>query len=100
MSRIIIDFKHDDVMQPKPWPVAVKDGTVTSGLGTDDGANLIGFGEPGAQSVTVYLEDVIDDPSRAVGLSPTFAGGASGLFEWGYVVAEIQVTDPSDVAAS
>lgn len=97
MSSLIINFESLPDLST-PWPVAVKDGVVTSGLGKDDGARLVGFGEQGEYHIAVYPEQVIDDPALAVGLVPTFANG--NLFEWSVKVSSVQVTDASDVVPS
>lgn len=86
----VIHFEHKDIHDPAPWPVAVDgENTVQSGLGRDDGARLIGFGPLGAQRVTVFAEDAIQDPARVVGLAPTFADG--NMFSWNMPVSELVI---------
>ena len=93
MSKLIIDFQHTDVMQPRPWAIGVDaDNDVTSGLGPDDGARLIGFGTQGEQSVSVWPEDARKDPASVVGLVPTFSDG-DNMFEWQHVVGELTIIE-------
>jgi hypothetical protein len=88
MSTILY-FKHEDVMTPKPWPVAIDgNGFVLSGLGSDDGSKLVGFGPKGAFTVTVIRKDMT--PENVVGLVPTFSDG-NGFFEWALEVQEVVV---------
>lgn len=95
MSKIIIEFEHTDVMSPRPWPVGINEqAVVTSGLGPDDGATLIGFGPKGAQEITVWLVAASEKPEIVKGLVPTFASrDGSGLFEWSIPIAEIRFLD-------
>jgi hypothetical protein len=76
----------------RPWPIAVnEDMTVASGLGSDDGARLIGFQVEGIQSIEVFATEWRVDLSLAVGLEPVFASG--GLFVMrGKVVSAEEVT--------
>lgn len=97
MSKLIINFEAQPDLSV-PWPVGVENGTVTSGLGNDDGARLVGFGKQGEYHIDVFPEAVINDPSLAVGLVPTFANGT--LFEWGVKVSSVDVIDASDVVPS
>lgn len=88
--KMLIEFAHHDVMKARPWPVAIdKDDTVTSGLGRDDGAGLLGFQEQGVQRVTVTIEEVMEDPGLAVGLYPVFANG--GVFAWALPIRSVTV---------
>lgn len=92
MSKLIIEFQHEDVMQPRPWPVGVNaDDIVTSGLGHDDGARLLGFGLQGEQTVTVFPDAARKDPASIVGLVPTFSSAGGGMFEWSHPVREMGV---------
>jgi hypothetical protein len=99
---MIITFVHDDIHQPRPWPVAVDEhNDVTSGLGPDDGARLIGFGPQSSETAVVYPDDVRGDPTLALGLVPSFSDGR-GLFAWNLLVAEVSVrrTEPESAAPS
>ena len=89
---MIIHFEMDKNFRT-PWPVQVDEqSVVTSGLGHDDGANLLGFGPLGEQRVTVYPIAVWEDPSIAVGLVPSFAAkDGKGPFEWQCVVSEVLI---------
>jgi len=94
MSKLIIEFQHEDVMQPRPWPVGVSaDDIVTSGLGHDDGARLLGFGPLGEQNVTVSPEAARTDPQSVIGLAPTFSNVGGNMFEWRYLVRELTVIE-------
>lgn len=98
MSKLIIAFQNLDVMQPHPWPVGINDeDIVTSGLGDDDGAKILGFGTLGEQSVSVWIEEARRDPASVVGLAPTFSN-RGGFFEWQHVVAELSVIEPDPEA--
>lgn len=94
MSKLIIDFQHDDVMQPKPWPVTIDENNdATSGLGNDDGARLVGFGESGSVGSALILpEDARKDPASVIGLVPTFSTG-TGLFWWQHAVRGLTVVE-------
>jgi hypothetical protein len=93
-NKAIITFESPDVMASKPWPIGIDvNDNVTSGLGKDDGARLIGFGELGKQYVSVLIEDARDNPESVKGLVPTFAKDG-GLFEWSIPVAEFTLTEP------
>lgn len=93
MKKMILEFEHHDVMEPKPWPVAInEENDVTSGLGTDDGARLIGFGMLGEQHVEVWPEHAWADPQLVVGLAASFAT-PSGMFEWALKVQSIKVVE-------
>ena len=88
-KRVIIQFETADDGR-RPWPVGVDpDGTVTSGLGPDDGAKLIGFGPLGENRVTVWPGDAVEDPASVVGLVATF--GKGNFFEWAIPIAELRV---------
>jgi hypothetical protein len=83
----IIKFQTEDVMQPQPWPIGVDDdGKVTSGLGPDDGAHLVGFGPRDEWTITVLRSQMT--PENVVGLSPTFSDG-HGLFQWRNLVSAV-----------
>lgn len=90
---LIIEFQHHDVLEPRPWPVAVdSQGIVTSGLGPDDGATLIGFGPKGEQRITVWLVAASQKPEIVKGLVPSFSDiNGKGLFEWSIPIAELTV---------
>jgi hypothetical protein len=89
---MLIHFKMAEDFRT-PWPVQVDEhGTVTLGLGPDDGANLLGFGPLGEQRITVFPIAVFEDPSIAVGLVPTFASkDGKGPFEWQCIVDEVLI---------
>lgn len=89
MSKIIIHFEQQDVHQPQPWPIGITDGTVTSGLGKDDGATLIGFAERGTYVVKVFAKAAEADPASVVGLVPVFGNG--GMFNWDIPVRSMEV---------
>ena len=79
MSRLVIDLKRDDdIMVPAPWPIGLEDGVVTSGLGHDDGAVLIGFAKKDEQSLA-YMPEQID----------TISDG-KGFFNWNIPVRGIR----------
>jgi hypothetical protein len=60
----------------RPWPISVDaDMSVMSGLGQDDGARLIGFQQPGVQSVVLMASAWVQDLDAAVGLEPVFSNG-------------------------
>jgi len=96
----VLDFKHEDVNEPRPWPVGIKDGIVTSGLGDDDGSTLIGFAIQGEQRA-VFLADQIEaidwDQDELV---PVFSN-AGGFFNWDIPIRGIRKievsTDPAHV---
>lgn len=91
MSRLIITFESLGVHQPQPWPIGIDENNiVTSGLGRDDGATLIGFGVQRNYHVDVYASEIREHPEKAVGLVPTFAT-ASGMFEWSIRIKEVSV---------
>jgi hypothetical protein len=86
---VTLVFKHEEMMKPKPYNVTLdKDYIAVHGLGQDDGAKLIGFGLKGSQTVTVFVDDFKDEPSRAIGLVPSFSDG-HGLFEWALEVGDV-----------
>ena len=90
MSRLVIDLKRDDdIMVPAPWPIGLEDGVVTSGLGHDDGAVLIGFAKKDEQSLAYMPEqiDTIDWDSEE--LVPVFSDG-KGFFNWNIPVRGIR----------
>lgn len=90
--RMIIQFQHEDVMEPKPWPVVVDENwEVTSGLGYDDGSFLLGFGPAGEQEITVYPRDVVKNPKLAEGLTATFSGKDGKFFLWNIPVASVGI---------
>jgi hypothetical protein len=90
MSRLIIAFESVAIHRSQPWPVGVDDNDiVTSGLGKDDGAKLVGFGELGDNRITVFPDAVRRDPELAVGLVPTFSDGS--FFEWALRIKEVTV---------
>lgn len=91
MKQITITLDQTDVMKPRPWPIRLDaDYKVTSGLGQDDGALLVGFGPAGQQTITVYAEQAVADPASVVGLTATFSDG--NLFLWGIPVKTFVVS--------
>jgi len=92
----VLDFKHEDVNEPRPWPVGIKDGIVTSGLGDDDGAALIGFAIQGEQRA-VFLADQIEaidwDQDELV---PVFSN-AGGFFNWDIPIRGIRKIEVAEV---
>jgi hypothetical protein len=93
MAKTIIKFESEGLSQSHPWPVGLdENNVVTSGLGPDDGAILIGFGERGQYSIDVVAEDACKNPDSVVGLVPTFVKGGS-MFEWTCIVAELTVSE-------
>jgi len=87
MSKTILYFKNEDVMKPQPWPVAYDiAGIVTSGLGPDDGAFLVGFGPVDEFRITVLRADAT--PENVLGLAPTFSAGGH-FFKWALEVREL-----------
>jgi hypothetical protein len=60
----------------RPWPISVDENmTVVGGLGEDDGSRLIGFQQPGVQSVVLMASAWVQDLDAAVGLEPVFSNG-------------------------
>lgn len=97
MSKIVIDFKHEDVHQPRPWPVGIVDGIATSGLGQDDGAILVGFAKEGVQGLSYMPEEIESIDFDAQNIVPIFSN-AGGLFNWnlpirGFRTIEEVITD-------
>lgn len=89
--KMLIHFEHTDVMQPVPWAVAIDhEHMVTSGLGHEDGAFLVGFGPKDEQRITVLLEDAQENPETVVGLVPTFTRNGK-LFVWNLAVTRLEV---------
>lgn len=101
MNALVIDLKRDDdIMVPAPWPIGIDaDNKVTSGLGNDDGAILIGFAKAGEQGLTHYTEDIDAIDWDAEELVPVFSKDG-GFFNWNIPVRGIRkievavVTDP------
>ena len=92
MSKIVIDFKHEDVHQPKPWPVGIADGIVTSGLGKDDGAVLIGFAKADTQALAFMPEEIDTIDFEAEDIVPVFSANG-GFFNWNLPVRGIRVIE-------
>lgn len=91
MSLVIHFVRPEDPAARHPWPVAV-DGNnrVQSGLGSDDGATLMGFEKPGSHSLEVMVADAIEKPELVLGLHPIF-GGSGGMFSWALEVQQLEV---------
>ena len=92
MSKIVIDFKHEDVHQPKPWPIGITDEIVTSGLGNDDGAQLIGFAKKGEQVLAYFLEDTDDIDFETQDIVPVFSANG-GFFNWDIPIRGIRTIE-------
>lgn len=74
MSQYLISQSHGDVSKPAPWPVLVdEEGKVLSGLGSDDGSQLLGFQHGDVQQVVLWFADFQVLPATAVGLVPVFS---------------------------
>lgn len=90
MSKLIIDFKHDDVMQPKPWPVAINDDNkVTSGLGNDDGATWNGFARKGEMGFFAAPTDFATIDFEAEDIVPVFTKD-DVMFNWDIPIRAIR----------
>lgn len=92
MSKIVIDFKHEDVHQPRPWPIGITDEIVTSGLGNDDGAQLIGFAKKDEQVLAYFLEDADDIDFEAEDIVPVFSADG-GFFNWNLPIRGIRTIE-------
>lgn len=101
MKRMIITYDMQEDTKVTPWPIGLAEERlpqdeqrtrwkVTSGLGPDDGAILVGFGPLTEQRVTVFPEAAAADPASVVGLAASFSDGA-GFFEWAIPVAELSI---------
>ena len=101
--RMIISFVNEDIHRPQPWPVGLDENpvpgfesvthwVVSSGLGNDDGAVLVGFGPIHEQHISVLPEVAIDQPHLIEGLAATFSKDG-GFFEWAIPVKELSVRD-------
>lgn len=93
MTRLLIEFKHDNVNMPKPWPVAVTDHIVTSGLGPDDGSFLVGFGTEGAYTVEVLYDDAVVHPHKVEGLVPVLVDHGQVMFNWDLPIKTMKVIE-------
>jgi hypothetical protein len=91
-ETLLLSYQRDDVKQPQPWPVAVdlQTSLVTSGLGPDDGAFLIGFGPAGEQRITVYLAAAVEKPEVVTGMTATFSKD-DNLFLWNIPIADAKI---------
>ncbi|WP_025157233.1 hypothetical protein [Leifsonia aquatica] len=88
--KAVIHLEHNDPHDRAPWPIGIDENKrVTSGLGPDDGASLIGFGPAGSYDVTVFAEAALANPESVVGLVATFGNG--GMFSWNVPVARLEV---------
>lgn len=96
MTRIVIDFQHTDINEPMPWPLGINDElVVTSGLGPDDGAILIGFGPRGHSretGITRHPVDALNEPGALVGMTASFSKDGN-LFEWDLPIRGIRVIE-------
>lgn len=87
---MIIDFQHDDINQPRPWPVGVKaDNITTSGLGHDDGATLIGFARQGEEALAWNVDEARDIDFTVENVVPIFANH-TGMFNWDIPIRAIR----------
>ncbi len=90
MSKLIIEFKHKDVHEPRPWPVGINDDNiVTSGLGPDDGAVWIGFARKGEQAYFAATIDFLDIDFEKQDIVPVFTNNGS-MFNWDIPIREIR----------
>lgn len=78
--------------EKKPYPIALADFRVTSGLFEDDGAYLIGFAERGQQTLSVMAEEGLKDPSLVLGKVPIFSN-QGGFFNWDCVISSIETVE-------
>lgn len=94
MNAIVIEFKHEDVHQPRSWPIGINDDNiVTSGLGAHDGAVFIGFAHPGVEGLAYTTEDIGDIDFEAEELVPVFSNG-HGFFNWDVIIRGVRVIEP------
>ena len=98
MSKIVIDFKHEDVHQPRPWPVAITDDIVTSGLGQDDGAVLIGFALAGSQTLAYMPEEIERIDFEAEDFVPVFSAD-NRFFNWSIPIRGIRIIEEATLDA-
>jgi hypothetical protein len=90
MSKLIIEFKHEDVMEPRPWPVGINDDNeVTSGLGNDDGAVWIGFARKGEQAYFASTTDIGTLDFESQDIVPVFTNNGT-MFNWDIPIREIK----------
>ena len=90
MSKLIIEFKHSDVMEPRPWPIGINDDNiVTSGLGNDDGAVWIGFARKGEQAYFASPRDIGTLDFETQDIVPVFTNNGQ-MFNWDIPIAEIK----------
>lgn len=92
MSKIVIDFKHEDVHQPRPWPVGISDEIVTSGLGADDGAQLIGFAHAGVQGIERFADEWRGIDFEEQDWVPVFSANG-GFFNWNLPIRGIRTIE-------
>lgn len=92
MSKIVIDFKHEDVHQPRPWPVGISDEIVTSGLGADDGAQLIGFAHAGVQGIERFADEWRGIDFEEQDWVPVFSANG-GFFNWNLPIRGIRAIE-------
>jgi hypothetical protein len=79
---LIIDFKHSDVNEPRPWPIGINDDNiVTSGLGKDDGAVFIGFARKGEQKYFGSVRDILSIDFENEDIVPVFQTSTQ-MFNW------------------
>lgn len=83
MNAYVIDLKRDeDIMVPAPWPIGIDaNGVVTSGLGNDDGAVLIGFAQSNVQGLEHTADEIDSIDWEAQDLVPVFSKNG-GFFNW------------------
>ena len=98
MSKLVIDFKRDDdIMVPAPWPIGLDDNNVvTSGLGHDDGAVLIGFAIEGEQTVVFFADQIADIDWEQDSLVPVFSKD-NKFFNWNIPVRGIRKIEEQTV---
>ncbi len=100
MMTHFINFQEDESGMV-PWPVGIDhDRFAVAGLGPnlDNTARLVGFGPAGEQTVTVFVDEAMADPSKVVGMTPTFSDGT--LFLWNAKVKSFEaLPNPRPVGA-
>jgi hypothetical protein len=90
VSTLIINFKHDDVAQARPWPIGINDDNiVTSGLGEDDGAKWIGFAPKGKTEFLASTRALGTLDFEAQDIVPVFVTKDGGMFNWDIAIASI-----------
>lgn len=77
----------------QPYPIDVDEtGLVGVAAGWLDAHRLIGFQEGDEQSVVLHWNEFVEDPTKAIGLIPVFAGGGT-IFAYAIPVQVVTVID-------